>query len=214
MPPSAPSPSIGLAVEPDYPPPDSVPRPPPPISLRTYPAPVVHEISPARGPVLGETKLALVGANLFRVTIVRVGGVIAPTIGADEPRALRVLTPSVDRPGDVDITLENPFVPPLVLPRAFRYERLAPPQIASVAPHQVATKGGTELTVSGAGFVTGTVVLLDGEPARHARLVSATAIDVTLPPGEDGRLVDVSVKNPDGQSATMRRAFMYDRRFG
>jgi hypothetical protein len=209
-----PVPTVGLVPEPDYPPPESVPRPPPPISLKVYPPPAVHEITPARGPVLAETKVTLVGASLFRASIVRIGGLIAQTIGADEPRELRVLAPAAPRPGEVDVTIENPFVPPLVLPKAFRYEPLAAPRIGLVAPHQAATKGGTELTLTGEGFVKGTVVLLDGEPAVRARWLSATAIDVTLPPGEDGRMVDVSVKNPDGQTATVRRAFMYDKRYG
>jgi len=57
-------------------------------------------------------------------------------------------------------------------------------------------------------------VLLDGKPAEGAVFVSTTTIDATTPAGEDGRLVDVTVKNPDGQMSVVRRAFVYDRRFG
>ena len=49
---------------------------------------------------------------------------------------------------------------------------------------------------------------------ENARFVSATAIDVKAPPGEHGKLVDVSVRNPDGTTAVARRAFMHDERFG
>lgn len=199
--------------EPDYPPPNSVPRPPPPVSLRVYPPPSVDDVGPAHGPVIGDTKVTLSGKNLFRVTIVRVGGLIAQTIGADEPRELRVLTPPVERPGEVDITIENPFVPPVTLHRAFRYEKLAAPKIETVAPERVATKGG-ELSILGEGFVKGATVLLDGKPAVSVRVQSATAIDVKVPAGDDGRMVDVTVKNPDGQTVTVRRAFVHDRRFG
>ncbi len=209
-----PAPSVDLAEEPDYPPPNSVPRPPPPVSLRVYAAAVVDEVAPASGPVTGGTKLALAGNHLFRASIVRIGGIIAQTVGADEPRALRVLTPSGDRPGAVDITIENPFAAPVVLAKAFRYEALAAPRITSVAPERVATKGGTELSVMGEGFLKSTVVLIDGKPVENARFVSATAIDLKAPPGDDGKMVDVAVKNPDGQTATVRRAFVYDKRFG
>jgi hypothetical protein len=196
------------------PPPLSVPLPPPLTALKLYPPPEVNEITPRRGTVLGDTKITLAGANLFRTSIVRIGGLIAQTVGADEPRELRVLTPAGGRPGEVDITIENPFVPPLSLEKAFRYEALAPPRIAGVAPDRVATKGGTEVTVTGEGFVKSTLVLIDGEPAEGAVFVSATTIDATAPAGEDGRLVDVTVKNPDGQMSVARRAFVYDRRFG
>jgi hypothetical protein len=204
---------VELAV-PEYPPPASVPLPPPPISLRMYHAPVVDDVSPSSGSVLGDTKLTLVGTHLFRASIVRIGGIIAQSIGADEPRELRVLTPSAERAGEVDITIENPFVPPLVLPRAFRYEPLAAPVVRGVAPGHVATRGGGEITVTGEHFVRSTAVFLDGKPVENPRFVSATTIDVTVPPGDDGKLVDVTVKNPDGQTATAPRAFKYDRRFG
>lgn len=207
-------PSIDLAPEPDYPPPDSVPRPPPPVALRSYPDPVVDDVAPAGGPAFFETKVKLTGKNLFRESIVRFGGVIAQTIGADEPRELRVLSPQGQRAGEVDISVENPFHPPFVLKRAFRYEPLAPPEIVSVAPDHVATRKPTEVTVMGKGFVKGSVVLLNGKPAEAARFVGPTTLDVTVPPSENGKLVDVSVKNPDGATATARRAFVHDDRFG
>jgi len=214
MPEVAPPAAVELAEEPDYPPPNSVPRPQPPSSLRVYPPPRVDEITPANGSVLGETKLTLVGANLFRASIVRVGGIIAQTVGADEPRELRVLTPPGERAGEVDVTVENPHVAPAVVAKGFRYTALAAPRIVSVAPDHVKTKGGTELTVMGENFVKSTVVLFDGKPVTSARFVGATTIDVTAPPGEHGKLVDVSVRNPDGETAVARRAFMYDERFG
>ncbi len=207
-------PAIELAPEPDYPPPDSVPRPPPPVALKSYPDPVVDEVTPASGPAFFETKVKLTGKNLFRESIVRIGGVIAQTIGADEPRELRVLSPQGQKAGEVDVSVENPFHPPFVLRRAFRYEPLAPPEIVSVAPDHVATRKPTEVTVMGKSFVKGSVVLLNGKPAEAARFVSPTTIDVTVPPSENGKLVDVSVKNPDGATATARRAFVHDERFG
>lgn len=201
------------AEEIEYPPPHSVPRPAPPVSLRQYVAPSIDEVGPTHGPVLGDTKVTLTGKHLYRVSIVRFGGLIAQTVGADEPRELRVLSPPAERAGEVDITIENPFVPPVVLARAFRYEKLAPPAIESVAPERLATRGG-ELSVLGHGFVKGASVLVDGKPADNVRVLSPTAIDAKAPPGDDGKMVDVTVKNPDGQSVTVRRAFVYDRRFG
>jgi hypothetical protein len=150
--------------------------------------------------------------NLFRETIVRFAGVIAQTVGASEPRELRVLSPPLDKAGAVDITLENPREPMAVLAAAFRYVSLPAPKILSVAPNRVATKGGAELTIMGEAFVRGAVVLFDGKPAAAVSFVGPTTLDVKAPPGADGKLVDVTVKNPDGRTAVMQRAFMYDGR--
>jgi hypothetical protein len=197
----------------DLPPPASVPRPAPPTAPKVYPAARVDEIEPPEGSILGETRLTLSGDNLFRYSIVRVDGLIAQTVGAQEPRELRVLTPPRDRPGAVDVVVENPMAEPATVKGGFRYVPLPPPQITSVAPDHVAARGGAEIAIEGRGFVRSSVVLLDGVPASHVRFVSSTSLEVETPGGAHGKLVDVVVKNPDGQSDTARRAFAYDDRY-
>ncbi len=199
--------------EADLPPPESVPRPRAPESLRVYPAPRLDDVEPTEGTILGGTKLTLSGDSLFRLSIVRIDGVIAQTIGAREPSELRVLTPQRDEGGPVDVSVENPLAEPAVKAGAFRYTLLAAPKITSVAPDRVAAKGGAEISIEGHGFVSTTAVLLDGTPAASVRFVSSTSLEVKTPGGPNGKLVDVQVKNPDGQSELARRAFMYDERY-
>jgi IPT/TIG domain len=194
------------------PPPASVPRPqylPPPT---TKPLPVVSQIEPDSGLTLGGTKLVLRGENLFRESIVRVGGSLATTVGAVEPREIHVSTPSRPAPGTVDITVQNPGADLVVVERAFRYVPLPSPTIQSVVPNRVAAKGGAEISLEGSGFVAETVVLLDGVEAK-AKLVSSTSLEVTTPGGNDGRMVDVTVRNPDGKQEVEVRAFVYDARY-
>ena len=38
-------------------------------------------------------------------------------------------------------------------------------------------------------------------------------LEAYTPGGDDGKLVDVAVKNPDGQQAIQKRAFQYDARY-
>jgi hypothetical protein len=189
-----------------------VPRPVP-VAAKVYPAARLDEIDPREGPILGDTRVTLTGANLFRYSIVRIDGLIAQTIGAQEPRELRVFTPPRDRPGPVDVVVENPMAPPAVLAGGFRYLPLPPPRITGVAPDHVAARGGAEIAIEGQGFVSSSVVLLDGVPAANVRFVSSTVLEVKTPGGEDGKLVDVVVKNPDGQTDLARRAFVYDERY-
>jgi hypothetical protein len=202
-----------LLADADEPPPESVPRPRSPAPPKVYPTPRLDDVDPAEGPVLGGTKLTLSGDGLLRLTIVRIGGVIAQTVGAREPSELRVLTPPVDLPGPVDVSVENPLCEPAVKAAGFRYVALPPPRITSIAPDHVAARGGAEIAIEGSGFVAASEVLLDGVPAARVRFVSATTLEVKTPGGESGKLVDVTVKNPDGKTAVQRRAFMYDDRY-
>jgi len=51
-----------------------------------------------------------------------------------------------------------------------------------------------------------------GLPAKTKR-ISGSVLEAYTPGGDDGKLVDVAVKNPDGQQAVQKRAFQYDARY-
>ena len=72
--------------------------------------------------------------------------------------------------------------------------------------------GGTELGIEGKNFAEGAVVLVGGVPAKTKR-ISGSLLEAKTPEGDDGKLVDVAVKNPDGQQAIQKRAFQYDARY-
>ena len=71
---------------------------------------------------------------------------------------------------------------------------------------------GTELGVEGKNFGEGCVVLVGGVVAKTRR-VSGSLLEANTPEGDDGKLVDVVVLNPDGQQAIQTRAFQYDARY-
>ena len=198
----------------DLPPPASVPRPLPFVAPKVVPAAKVAEVEPDHGAVLAETKLTIRGERLFRESIVRIDGVLARTVGATEPREIRVLAPARMTAGVVDLTIQNPGSEPITLAKAFRYEPLPAPKITSVAPARGAVKGGTEISVLGQGFVKGAVVLFDGVEAAKTTYVDHTTVDARTPPGKSGQAIDVAVRNPDGQLVQARRAFLYDERYG
>ncbi len=201
--------AISVLPVPDLPPPDSVPVPEAPRAPKVVPSAVVEDVSPAEGPVIGGTRLTLSGQHLYRESIVRIDGVITQTIGAREPHELRVLVPSRDGDGTVDITVQNPGSPITELPGAFRYTPLPAPEIHSVAPTHAKAAGGTEITIAGAHFVEQTSVLLAGERATTVAFIDAEHLEVVVPAGKAGRFVDVAVENPDGKRDTTRRAFKY-----
>lgn len=94
-------------------------------------------------------------------------------------------------PGDVDA-----FVP-LALTRV--HENLGEPA------------GGERVSIFGEGMIPGaggTIVTFGGVPATGVLVLDANQLNCDVPPHEPG-LVDVRVDLPDGQSATMKEAYLY-----
>jgi plastocyanin len=81
------------------------------------------------------------------------------------------------------------------------------PAISSIAPTDGITPGGTQVTISGTGFLSGATVKFDGTPATNVD-VTSTSITATTPAHEVG-IVDVVVTNSDGQSVTLAQGFTY-----
>ncbi len=82
-----------------------------------------------------------------------------------------------------------------------------PPVLSGVEPAFGTTLGGTKVTLSGQNFVEGTVVVFGGVEVTPTS-VSATEVRVATPKHPAG-LVDVTVRNPDGQEATAPQVFEY-----
>jgi hypothetical protein len=83
------------------------------------------------------------------------------------------------------------------------------PVTSSISPKSGPTSGGTLLTVSGANFQSGATVLFGGVAASSVTVKSATQIQAVVPAHIAG-LVDVTVRNPDGQSSTLSGSFTFN----
>jgi phospholipase C len=76
-----------------------------------------------------------------------------------------------------------------------------PPVITSLSPTQGSSTGGDTVTISGSGFAAGAKVTFGGLAAATT-VISSTQISVVTPASPAGS-ADVTVTNPDGQSATL-----------
>jgi hypothetical protein len=83
----------------------------------------------------------------------------------------------------------------------------APPEIKKLDPIEGPLAGGTNVTLTGAGFTAGAIVTFGGNAATNVAVVNETTITADTPPGEG--VVDVIVANADGQKATAAKAFTY-----
>ncbi|HEX3068848.1 MAG TPA: IPT/TIG domain-containing protein [Thermoanaerobaculia bacterium] len=81
------------------------------------------------------------------------------------------------------------------------------PSISSIAPTSGSQTGGTSVTITGTGFLSGATVKFGGTLATNVT-VTSTSITATTPAHAVGK-VDVLVTNSDGQSATLAQGFTY-----
>ena len=176
-------------------------------------APRVTSVTPRSGPMVGGTRVLVEGEHFPPSATVRVGRQPPPRAVVRSATLLELVTPPSRDAGFVDLEIGGPECGMTTVKNAFRYDASPPPLIESVAPNRGGVAGGTELSISGKGFVVGTTVLLAGKPAARVKVVDATTLEVKTPPGTDGQMVDVVVRNPDGKEAVARRAFQYDARY-
>ncbi|MCC6527643.1 MAG: IPT/TIG domain-containing protein [Polyangiaceae bacterium] len=177
------------------------------------PAPTVIGHEPKLGSVLGGTKVVLDGTGFERETKVWFGKEPAKAIVWKNASTLEVVAPAGKAAGLVDLVVATPDAVPVTLKNGYRYEALPAPTVQSVSPNRGGTAGGTELTVSGKGFVKESVVLVGGAPATKVKLVDPGTLEARTPPGKHGQMVDVVVRNPGGKEAVVRRAYAYDSRY-
>lgn len=82
------------------------------------------------------------------------------------------------------------------------------PTITSINPSSGTTAGGTSVTVHGTGFLSGAVLTIGGQTCTNVAVVSSTELTCTTPAGSAGP-ADVTVTNPDTQSATLTGGYTY-----
>ena len=83
------------------------------------------------------------------------------------------------------------------------------PTVTSISPTFGPTAGGTAVTITGTGFVSGATTTIGGASATGVAFVNATALTATTPAGTAGAK-DVIVTNPDAQSGTLPGGFTYN----
>ena len=83
-------------------------------------------------------------------------------------------------------------------------------RLTSISPRQGDVSGGTEVLINGAKFAAGATVRFGNVDATQIEVRSASQIAATTPGYDAASTVDVTVTNPDGESATLSAAFTYE----
>jgi hypothetical protein len=170
-------------------------------------------ITPDHGPqsggnivVVKGSGFASPGAELNRFLS---GNELAPDIQVVSNQELRVTMPAHDAAEAVDIEIFNGNGS-ATLEAAYSYNPT--PTVNDASPGNGPIAGGTEVTVTGSGFLDleagENLVDFDGIPAAVLSVVSDTELTVESPPGVPPKLRDIRVTNANG-SGTRATAFAY-----
>lgn len=168
-------------------------------------APSIASVTPSRGPVAGGTRITLHGADFQSGALVRIGGSPAVATAVVDANTVTTLTPP-GVAGTADIELTNIDSQRGVSMAGFTYD--AAPSIASLSPTTGSTNGGTVVTLTGTGFVAGAEVLFGLTASSAVNVVSTTQL-TAIAPASAKNVVPVTVRNVDGQSATLANAFAF-----
>lgn len=174
--------------------------------------PSLDSIRPTTGPATGGTMAQVQGEYLLPGASLFFGDVPARRSQVVDAETAVTITPPGPAGASVDLTLINFDGGRAVLPNAFGYVDPAtlgsPPAVASVAPSQVSTLGGTAIRVDGSNFSNNPLLFVGLSPATGVAQINPNRIEGAAPPGTVGP-ADLTVTNTDGQSATLSGALQY-----
>ncbi len=169
------------------------------------PAPAASAIAPSSGPTAGGTSVTITGTGFASGATVTIGGAAATGVTWVNATSITATTPAGSA-GARNVVVTNPDTQSGTLSNGFTY--VAAPTASAIAPSSGPTAGGTAVTITGTGFVSGAAVTIGGAPATSVTWVNATSITATTPAGTAGAK-NVVVTNPDTQSATLTNGFTY-----
>ena len=165
----------------------------------TYAAlPTVTGISPAAGPLAGETSVTITGTGFTGATLVDFGTAAATNLKVVSATQITATSPAGT--GTVDVSVTTPGGTSTTGAADDQFTYTAVPAVTGVSPTAGPTTSGTAVTITGTAFTGATLVDFGTVAATNLKVVSATQITATSPAGTG--TVDVSVTTPGGTSTT------------
>jgi hypothetical protein len=161
-------------------------------------APTVRAISPGAGPLGGGTLVNLTGTGLADATGISFNNTAAEAFLINSDTSATATSPAGT--GMVDITVTNETgASPITSADEFTYD--AAPTVTAISPNTGSADGGTEVTITGTGFVVGATTVDFGSVAADPVDCTSTTTCITGSPEEHSGGVYVTVTTADGTSA-------------
>lgn len=171
-------------------------------------APIVAGVTPGSGPAAGGTSVTISGTGFAAGATVTFGSTAASNVTVAGSTTITAITPAHSS-GAVNVTVTNPGGESGTKNNAFTYAAapLPAPTVSSITPNSGSTAGGTSVTISGTGFISGATVTI-GTAATNVNVVNSTTI-TALTPAHAAGPVNVVVQNPDSQSGSLTNGYTY-----
>jgi hypothetical protein len=175
----------------------------------TPPAPTITSVSPAVGPIAGGTSVVISGSGFQVGATVTIGGSDCSGVSVFNAGRTASCVTSAGTAGAANVVVTNPDSSVITLSRGFTYSATTTPTVTAISPTSGPVSGGTNVTITGTGFVSGATVTIGGAAATNVVVDgTGTSITATTPAGTAGA-VDVVVTNAGGQGATLTGGFTY-----
>ena len=161
--------------------------------------PAVTSVSPDAGLAFGGTSVTMTGTELTGATRVMFGSTEATSLEVDSPTTITAISPK-GTPGTVEVTVTTSGG--TSTPGASdQFSYIAPgsgPVISKLSVKKGPAAGGTQVAITGTGFVGVTAVKF-GSANASFKVNSPTSIAAVSPQGTAGQ-VAVTVTTPNGES--------------
>jgi hypothetical protein len=174
-------------------------------SSGSNPAPTVSSISPSSGSTSGGTSVTITGTGFVSGAAVNIGGT-ASGVHVVSSTSITATTPAHSA-GSVNVVVTNSDSQTGTLSNGYSYTN-PPPNVTSISPTSGPTTGGTSVTITGTGFLSGATVSVGGAAATGVNVNSSTSITATAP-GHASGTATVVVTNSDGQNDSLNNAYTY-----
>jgi alpha-tubulin suppressor-like RCC1 family protein len=161
--------------------------------------PTVASVSPAVGPLTGNTTVTITGTDFTGASAVKFGSSNAQSFTVESPTTITAVSPAGVK-GPVDVTVTVPAGTSPTGP-ADRFTYLVAPAITKLAPKTGPGSGGTIVTITGKELSGATAVSFGANAAKSFTVNSSTSITAESPAGAAGT-VNVVVTTPGGASAS------------
>ncbi len=176
------------------------------------PPPTMTSLSKIYGPQAGAQTITINGTDFITGVVATFGGNPCVATNFTNSTTLVCNTTPAHAPGAVSVVVTNPDGQSSTLVGAYTYR--VPPTITNVEVTAItgvstgALAGGTNITITGTGFLAGATITLDAVACTNLIVVGATEITCDTPTHIAGA-VDVVLANDDDQNATSVGAYTY-----
>ena len=172
----------------------------------TYePLPTVTGITPTSGATAGGTVVHMTGTGFTGTTQVSFGTIPATSFTVLSDTQIDAVSPAMSMGGTFHVTVDGQYGTSVATP-GDEFTYAASPTVSGIAPTRGPLVGGTDVTITGTGFTSGSTVSFGGVAAT-VRFVSATELVATTPPGTAGT-VAMTVTTTYGTSAPVNFTFV------